>query len=53
MIPLEDLFNDVINKAQRGLGLSDDALARSSGVSVNNLQAVKAGSFPDDQQHAW
>lgn len=44
MIPLEDLFNDIINKAQRGLGLSDEAVANAAGVSVAELQAVKSGT---------
>jgi glyoxylase-like metal-dependent hydrolase (beta-lactamase superfamily II) len=48
MLPLEDLFNDVIAKAQRGLGLTDDALARSAGVSVTNLQAVKSGAVDEN-----
>jgi hydroxyacylglutathione hydrolase len=42
-IPLEDNFNDVINKAQRGLKLSDADLAKRSEVSAADLAAVKAG----------
>jgi len=42
-IPLEDNFNDVINKAQRGLKVSDADLARLAEVSPENLAAVKAG----------
>jgi 3-hydroxyisobutyrate dehydrogenase len=45
-VPLEDLFNDVIGKAQRGLGLTDDALARQAGVSRQQLALVKDGT-PD------
>jgi glyoxylase-like metal-dependent hydrolase (beta-lactamase superfamily II) len=48
MLPLEDLFNDVISKAQRGLGLSDDALARNAGISVTNLQVVKSGAVDEN-----
>jgi hydroxyacylglutathione hydrolase len=42
-IPLEDDFNDVINKAQRGLKLSDEQLAAKAGVSLEELTAVKRG----------
>jgi hydroxyacylglutathione hydrolase len=42
-IPLEDNFNDVINKAQRGLAISDEDLARRAEVSLEDLAAVKAG----------
>lgn len=42
-IPLEDNFDDVINKAQRGLGLSDDDLAKRAEVSLEDLAAVKSG----------
>lgn len=42
-IPLEDNFNDVINKAQRGWKISDDDLAKRAEVSLPDLAAVKAG----------
>jgi hydroxyacylglutathione hydrolase len=42
-IPLEDDFNDVINKAQRGLKLSNAQLAAKAGVSLEELVAVKHG----------
>lgn len=42
-IPLEDNFNDVINKAQRGLKLSDADLAARAEVSAEDLAAVKEG----------
>ena len=44
MIPLEDLFNDVIAKAQRGLGLSDAALAQATNLPPALLSAAKDGS---------
>ncbi len=43
MIPLEDLFNDVIAKAQRGHGLSDEALAAAAGVEPALLASAKEG----------
>lgn len=47
MIPLEDNFNDVIGKAQRGLKLTDEALAQRTGVSVAELTAAKEGKFDE------
>ena len=46
-IPLEDNFNDVINKAQRGWNISDADLAARADVSLEDLAAVKAGQ-PND-----
>ncbi len=45
MLPLEDLFTDVINKAQRGLGISDAALAEKALVSLEAISAVKSGAI--------
>lgn len=42
-IPLEDNFDDVINKAQRGRQISDADLAARAGVSLEDLAAVKSG----------
>lgn len=42
-IPLEDNFNDVINKAQRGWKISDEDLARRAEVTPEDLAAVKDG----------
>ena len=42
-IPLEDFFNDVVGKAQRGLGLSNENLAAQAQISVAELEAVKDG----------
>lgn len=42
-LPLEDNFQDVIAKAQRGLGISDADLARRAEVSLEDLQALRSG----------
>ena len=42
-IPLEDNFTDVIGKAQRGLQLSDQALAEKAGIKPEELKAVQGG----------
>jgi glyoxylase-like metal-dependent hydrolase (beta-lactamase superfamily II) len=47
-IPLEDNFNDVINKTQRGLSISDRELAQRAEVSVTELAAVKQGEPQDE-----
>jgi hydroxyacylglutathione hydrolase len=43
-IPIEDDFNDVINKAQRGLKIPDEQLAVEAGISLEELVAVKRGA---------
>src|SRR5437762_13359078 len=47
MIPLEDNFNDILGKAQRGLGLSDEQLAAKAGVSVEDVNRAKEGHFDE------
>jgi hydroxyacylglutathione hydrolase len=42
-IPLEDNFTDILGKAQRGLKLSDDQLASSAGVTLEQLTRSKQG----------
>ena len=42
-IPLEDNFEDIIGKAQRGFNLTDDLLARKAGVELSELSRVQAG----------
>jgi hydroxyacylglutathione hydrolase len=43
-IPLEDLFEDIVGKAQRGLQLSDQELAHRSDLSLDELRSLKKGS---------
>jgi glyoxylase-like metal-dependent hydrolase (beta-lactamase superfamily II) len=47
VIPLEDNFNDILGKAQRGLGLSDSELAQRAGVSAADVTAARAGKFDE------
>lgn len=47
VIPLEDNFNDVIGKAQRGLKLSDEQLAAQAGISTADLGRTKSGQFDE------
>lgn len=44
-LPLEDNFEDIIGKAQRGLGLSNEELAYRAGISGNALAALKQGTL--------
>ena len=46
-IPLEDNYNDIVGKAQRGLGLSDELLAKKAGVTVAELSRAKEGQFDE------
>ncbi len=47
MLPLEDLFTDVIGKAQRGLGFDDDSLAARSGIPAKWVANIKAGNIDE------
>jgi glyoxylase-like metal-dependent hydrolase (beta-lactamase superfamily II) len=51
-IPLEDNFEDVINKAQRGLRLDNGELARRAGISSALLHALKGGRFDEGAARA-
>lgn len=42
-IPLEDSFTDIINKAQHGLKITDEDLAKRAEVSLADLAAIKSG----------
>jgi hydroxyacylglutathione hydrolase len=43
-IPLEDLFEDITGKAQRGLKLSDEEVAAKSGLASSTLNRLRTGS---------
>ena len=47
-IPLEDNFADVIGKAQRGLRVPDSALATKAGASIDQIRAVRDGTFDEE-----
>lgn len=46
-IPLEDNFNDVLGKAQRGLQVGDEQLAQKAGVLVTDVTRAKEGQFDE------
>ena len=48
ILPLEDLFNDVLAKAQRGLRLGDDEVAKAAGVDPALLASAKEGVADGD-----
>jgi len=50
-LPLEDNFEDVINKAQRGHGLADSILAEKAGVALPDLKALKSGEWNEAVGH--
>lgn len=43
--PLEDAVEDIIGKAMRGLGLSDEVVAGRAGVTAGQVHAVRRGDF--------
>lgn len=43
-LPLEDFYEDIIGKAQRGLGLSDADLIAQTGLSASQLLEAQAGT---------
>jgi hydroxyacylglutathione hydrolase len=47
-ISLEDNFTDIISKAQRGLKISDSALAEKSGASVEQIRRLRDGQCDSD-----
>lgn len=47
-LPLEDEFTDVLNKAQRGLQLSDQDLVDRTALSLEQILAVKGGCYDTD-----
>ncbi len=46
-IPIEDFYEDIIGKAQRGLGLSDEEVCRQAGLAPAALTAAKSGRFEE------
>jgi len=44
-VPMEDNFADVVNKAQRGLGMADRELAQRAGIPVEALHRVKGERY--------
>jgi glyoxylase-like metal-dependent hydrolase (beta-lactamase superfamily II) len=44
-LPLEDTPADILGKAQRGLSLSDEALAARAGVMVEEIRELKSGGM--------
>ncbi len=46
-IPLEDDFNDIVNKAMSGLRLTDKELSRRTGVSMDIIHALCRGQLDE------
>lgn len=45
---LEDFCEDIINKAQKGLKLSDSELCNQAHISTDSLEKVKQGDFDEE-----
>jgi len=46
-LPLEDYYEDIIGKAQRGLGLSDADLIAQTGIPADAITRAKSGTFEE------
>jgi len=46
-LPLEDNFNDILNKAARGLRISESELARRAGLGQESVHGLLAGTFSE------
>jgi len=44
-LPVEDDFNDVIGKAQKGLEITTEDLAEKTGVSEESIRKIRRGEF--------
>ena len=44
-LPLEDFYEDILGKAQRGLGFSDQELAAQAAITPEQLQEAQQGQF--------
>jgi hydroxyacylglutathione hydrolase len=51
-IPLEDLFEDIIGKAQRGLKLSDQEVAAKAKFASSTLNRLRSGSGSEEEVDA-
>jgi len=49
-LPVEDDFNDVIGKAQKGLGINTEDLAQSSGVAEESIRKLRRGELEDEAE---
>ena len=48
-LPVEDDFNDVLGKAQKGQGISTEVLAETTGLSEESIRKARRGEFePSD-----
>jgi hydroxyacylglutathione hydrolase len=47
MIELEDNFEDIVGKAQRGLEISDSELAKESGANAEPIRKARDGQFDE------
>ena len=51
-ISIEDFYEDIIDKAQSGLGLSDGEVVTRAGVSLELFDAAKSGEFQEQVARA-
>ena len=51
-ISIEDFYEDIIDKAQGGLGVTDVTLVQRSGITAEALDAAKSGHFDEEVARA-
>ncbi|MDX2226322.1 MAG: MBL fold metallo-hydrolase [Verrucomicrobiae bacterium] len=49
MLPLEDTYIDILRKAMRGGGYTEETLAAASGLDAVHLRELRAGTLRDEQ----
>ncbi|MHA3771570.1 MBL fold metallo-hydrolase [Verrucomicrobiota bacterium sgz303538] len=47
VLPLEDNFNDIVNKTLRGLSLSESEAAQRAGIAPDRVKALRDGKFDE------
>lgn len=51
-LPIEDDFNDVLGKAQKGLGWDTEELAKRAGIEESVVRALRRGEFDEPSARA-
>lgn len=51
-LPLEDEFNDVLSKAQKGLGVSTETLAKRAAARESSLRSARRGDYDEETVRA-
>ena len=47
-VAIEDAYEDVVSKAQKGLGIGTDEVAKRAGIEVASVKAARKGEYLPD-----